>query len=174
MLDAGVDNIAMQAYLKNGTTVYNENEVFERINHICKRIGAPMINKDEHKDKDWIIYRLPQYKGSIHARNYWKNGTNRAGSVPIDLGYRRTQPCTSMNKGIFIEYDGSMTICCDMLTPEVHSKWAVGNLKKEPSLFLNYTSDYYTEWRERINKADWFKGSPCIVCKRDVRGKQAR
>ena len=117
---------------------------------------------------------MPQFKGSIHARNYWKNGTNRAGSVPIDLGYRRTQPCTSMNRGIFIEYDGSMTICCDMLTPEVHSKWAVGNLKKEPSLFLNYTSDYYTEWRERINKADWFKGSPCIVCKRDVRGKEAR
>ncbi len=174
LLDAGVDNLAMQAYLRNGATVYDENEVFERINQICDRIGAERINPEEHKNKDWIIYRLPQFKGSIHARNYWKNGTNRAGSVPIDLGYRRTQPCTSMNRGIFIEYDGSMTICCDMLTPEVHKKWAVGDLSKEPSLFLNYTSDYYTEWRTRINKADWFKGSPCLVCKRDVRGKEAR
>ena len=174
LLDAGIDNIAMQAYLRNGATVYDENEVFERINQICDRIGAERINPDEHKDKDWIIYRLPQFKGSIHARNYWKNGTNRAGSVPIDLGYRRTQPCTSMNKGVFIEYDGSMTICCDMITPEVHKKWAVGNLSKQPNLFLNYTSDYYTEWRTRINKADWFKGSPCLVCKRDVRGKEAR
>ena len=56
LLDAGVDNLAMQAYLKNGATVYDENEVFERINQICDRIGAERINPEEQKNKDWIIY----------------------------------------------------------------------------------------------------------------------
>jgi hypothetical protein len=61
-----------------------------------------------------------------------------------------------------------------MLTPELHSKWEVGNLEKQPSLFLNYTSRYYTKFRERITKAEWYPNSPCIKCKRDVRGSQAR
>ena len=171
LLEAGMDHIAMQAYLANGVTEYDENEVFVRINTIADRIGVPRIVKENYKYKDWIRYQVPQVKGTIHARNYWKNGTNRAGSVDIHKDYVRTEKCTSMNSGVFIEYDGSMTICCDMLTPELHSKWAVGDLKKEPSLFLNYTSDYYTEWRQRINRADWFPNSPCQSCKRDVRGK---
>ena len=79
-----------------------------------------------------------------------------------------------MNKGVYIDYNGSMTACCDMLTPELHTKWEVGNLEKEPDLFLNYTSKFYTAFRDRITKAQWYPNSPCIKCKRDVRGAHAR
>ena len=79
-----------------------------------------------------------------------------------------------MNKGVYIDYNGSMTACCDMLTPELHSKWEVGNLEKEPDLFSNYTSKFYTAFRDRITKAEWYPNSPCIKCKRDVRGAEAR
>ena len=44
-----------------------------------------------------------------------------------------------------------------------------GNLEKEPDLFLNYTSKFYTAFRDRITKAQWYPNSPCIKCKRDVR-----
>jgi len=67
-----------------------------------------------------------------------------------------------------------MAICCDMLTPELHNKWAVGNLRKQPNIFLNYTSKFYTDFRKRINEARWYPNSPCIKCKRDVRGKQGK
>jgi radical SAM protein with 4Fe4S-binding SPASM domain len=174
LLEAGVSNFAFQAYMKNGATAFDEDEVFKRINKICDKLGAPRIEKEGQQNKEWIIHKLPdRFKGKIHARNYWNNGVNRAGTV-LDTNYTRTQPCTSMNKGVYIDYNGSMTACCDMLTPELHTKWEVGNLEKEPDLFLNYTSKFYTAFRDRITKAQWYPNSPCQKCKRDVRGKQAR
>ena len=44
----------------------------------------------------------------------------------------------------------------------------------QSSLFLNYTSKFYTAFRDRITKAQWYPNSPCIKCKRDVRGAEAR
>jgi len=174
LLEAGVSNFAFQAYMKNGATSFDEDEVFKRINKICDKLGAPRIEKEGQQNKEWIIHKLPdRFKGKIHARNYWNNGVNRAGTV-LDTNYTRTQPCTSMNKGVYIDYNGSMTACCDMLTPELHTKWEVGNLEKEPDLFENYTSKFYTAFRDRITKAEWYPNSPCIKCKRDVRGAQAR
>ena len=35
----------------------------------------------------------------------------------------------------------------------------VGNLEKEPNLFLNYTSKFYTAFRDRIAKAEWYPNS---------------
>ena len=174
LVEAGVDSFAFQAYMKNGANKFDEDEVFKRINYITDRLGAPRIDKEQHRNKEWIIYKLPErFRGKIHARNYWVNGVNRAGTV-LDINYTRTKPCTSMNKGVYIDYNGSMTACCDMLSPELHSKWEVGNLEKQPSIFLNYTSKFYTKFRERITKAEWYPNSPCIKCKRDVRGSQAR
>ena len=174
LLEAGVSNFAFQAYMKNGATVFDEDEVFKRINKICDKLGAPKIQKEGQQNREWIIHKLPdRFKGKIHARNYWNNGVNRAGTV-LDTNYTRTQPCTSMNKGVYIDYNGSMTACCDMLTPELHTKWEVGNLEKETDLFANYTSKFYTAFRDRITKAQWYPNSPCIKCKRDVRGAEAR
>jgi len=174
LLEAGVSNFAFQAYMKNGATAFDEDEVFKRINKICDKLGAPRIEKEGQQNKEWIIHKLPdRFKGKIHARNYWNNGVNRAGTV-LDTNYTRTQPCTSMNKGVYIDYNGSMTACCDMLTPELHTKWEVGNLEKETDLFANYTSKFYTAFRDRITKAQWYPNSPCIKCKRDVRGAEAR
>tara|TARA_B100001063_G_scaffold29259_1_gene22422 strand:- start:214 stop:1092 length:879 start_codon:yes stop_codon:yes gene_type:complete len=174
LLEAGVSNFAFQAYMKNGATAFDEDEVFKRINKICDKLGAPRIEKEGQQNKEWIIHKLPdRFKGKIHARNYWNNGVNRAGTV-LDTNYTRTQPCTSMNKGVYIDYNGSMTACCDMLTPELHTKWEVGNLEKETDLFANYTSKFYTAFRDRITKAEWYPNSPCIKCKRDVRGAHAR
>ena len=40
---------------------------------------------------------------------------NRAGTV-LDFNYKRTgEKMYGMDKGVYIEYDGSMTACCDML-----------------------------------------------------------
>ena len=111
LLEAGVSNFAFQAYMKNGATAFDEDEVFKRINKICDKLGAPRIEKEGQQNKEWIIHKLPdRFKGKIHARNYWNNGVNRAGTV-LDTNYTRTQPCTSMNKGVYKEYNGSMTAC---------------------------------------------------------------
>ena len=169
LIECYVDNIAIQAYLKNGVIEYDETGVFKRINQICKKIQVPEINPDNYKNKDWIKYKLPQIKSTIHARNYWKNGMNRAGTV-LDLDYKRTESCSSMDKGVYIEYDGSMTACCDMLAPELHKEWTIGNLEKETDLFKNYASEKYQGFKKRINNADWIENSPCIKCKRDIRG----
>ena len=169
LLKSNVDHIAIQAYMKNGASVYDENEVFKRINKICKKIKVPEINPNDYKNKDWIRYQLPEIKSTIHARNYWKNGMNRAGTV-LNFDYKRTEPCTSMDKGVYIEYDGSMTACCDMLAPELHREWIIGDLKKETNLFTNYASEKYQGFKKRINNADWIENSPCIKCKRDIRG----
>ena len=56
-----------------------------------------------------------------------------------------------------------------MLTPELHSKWEVGNLEKEPNLFLNYTSKFYTRLEIELPIQQWYPNSPCLKCKRDVR-----
>ena len=42
--------------------------------------------------------------------------------------------------------------------------------KKEPDLFVNYASKKYQDFKKRINNADWIENSPCIKCKRDIRG----
>ena len=169
LLSVGVTHLAIQAYLKNGVIEYSEKDVFKRINKICERLEIPEPEPNEYKDKDWIRYQVPKIKSTIHARNYWKNGLNRAGTV-LDFDYKRTEPCTSMDKGVYIEYDGSMTACCDMLAPELHREWIVGDLKEEPDLFKNYASKKYQDFKKRINNAEWIENSPCIKCKRDIRG----
>jgi len=169
LLSVGVTHLAIQAYLKNGVIEYSEKDVFKRINKICERLEIPEPEPNEYKDKDWIRYQVPKIKSTIHARNYWKNGLNRAGTV-LDFDYKRTEPCTSMDKGVYIEYDGSMTACCDMLAPELHREWIVGDLKEEPDLFKNYASQKYQDFKKRINNAEWIENSPCIKCKRDIRG----
>ena len=172
LINHNVGHINLMAYMNNGATDYDANSVFKRINQICKKINVKEINPEEHQNKDWIRYRLPEIKSTIHARNYWNNGVNRAGSI-LDKNYIRKDPCTSFNHGIFIDYDGTMTICCDMLAPELHNKWLVGDLNIEKSLFLNYGSDYYQEFLTRINSGNFFKGSPCESCRRKDRGKNA-
>ena len=49
-------------------------------------------------------------------------------------------------------------------------EWIVGDLKKESNIFVNYASEKYQGFKKRINNADWIENSPCIKCKRDIRG----
>ena len=46
----------------------------------------------------------------------------------------------------------------------------MGDLKKESNIFVNYASKKYQGFKKRINNADWIENSPCIKCKRDIRG----
>lgn len=169
LLDNHIGHISLMAYMKNGAIDYNENSVFKRINQICKKINVENVNPDNYKNKEWIKYRLPEIKSTIHARNYWQNGVNRAGSI-LDINYKRTEPCTAFNTGVFIDYDGTMTICCDMLAPELHNKWIVGNLNNVRNIFKIYSSEYYQEFLTRINTGNFYTGSPCEQCRRGDRG----
>ena len=47
---------------------FDEDEVLKRINVITDKLGAIRINKEEHKNKEWIIYKLLlDLKGKIHT-----------------------------------------------------------------------------------------------------------
>lgn len=178
LIEAGVDNFALMAYLKNGSTEYDPDAVFIKMNQILKKLKInKTVNKEQFQNIEWIKYPVPEIKATIHGRNYWKNGLNRAGAIKSTTDgktYVRTHPCNSMNAGVFIDYDGSMTLCCDMLGPELHRDWIVGDLAKTPDLFENYGSDWYQTFKKQVNVGDFPKGSPCLTCKRDVRGAQSR
>ena len=60
LLEAGVSNFAFQAYMRNGATAFDENEVFERINKICDKLEAPRIQKEANKIENglYINYQI--------------------------------------------------------------------------------------------------------------------
>ena len=178
LLDAGVDSFSLQAYLKNGSTEFNKDEMIKRMNIILRKIKIDKVITEEEydilaeKNKNYIRYKIPELKSTIYAQNFWEIGVNRAGSITstpgAEIEYKRTDPCTKFDSGIYVDYDGSMTICCDMLAPEIHRDWIVGDLRKEPNLFLNYGSDYYQGFKKEVNTANFREGSPCITCRRNV------
>ena len=166
LIEAGISQLNLMAYLKNGTVKFSADDAIERINKILKKLEFNnKLKKKFLTYDDYIRVYLPEINTYIIARNYWNNGSNRGGTV-INKDFVRKDPCTTFNDRVHIEYNGSMTICCDMLTPELHEKWEVGNLNKNKSLFMNVSSDFYNDWRKRINNANWFKDSPCIKCTR--------
>ena len=59
------------------------------------------------------IQTYDRFKGK-GTQKLLNNGVNETSTV-LDKDYVRTKPCFSMNKGVFIDYNGGMTICCDML-----------------------------------------------------------
>tara|TARA_R110000796_G_C14532910_1_gene432077 strand:- start:22 stop:1059 length:1038 start_codon:yes stop_codon:yes gene_type:complete len=78
---------------------------------------------------------------------------------------RRKEPCSYPTTGIFIDYNGSVTPCCNIRSDvDMHKDFILGNIN-EDSIKNIFNSKKATEFRETLKSKDWKKYPlPCKYC----------
>jgi len=129
-------------YLKNNKVVCNTNGDFD-FSHFKDKIEITEmdydLNKEEKIYEDFRIMRL-------------KNINNRAGALDFNKSYKRNTPCFEPMFFVGINYDGTVSPCCNIRNDvEIHKEHIMGDLKKDSlTNILNYEKNI--KFRELVSK----------------------
>tara|TARA_B100001250_G_scaffold181214_1_gene155886 strand:- start:956 stop:1825 length:870 start_codon:yes stop_codon:yes gene_type:complete len=166
--DCGLNELFIQQYLAN-------DEFYDH-----KKIKSKMLKKMEFLGLDYSVIsdidnhrieydiKISGIKVHLRARNFSIEGTARTKKVLISNSkYVRTQPCKQPFNNMYIDYNGSVVVCCNSRSdiPE-HENSVMGNIK-DKKLWDIYSSSRYDYWREHL-KDNSPKSGICEKCKIDV------
>jgi len=129
-------------YLKDNKVVCNTNGDFDFSQFKDKIEITEMdydLNKEEKLDENFRVMRL-------------KNINNRAGALDFNKSYKRNTPCFEPMFFVGINYDGTVSPCCNIRNDiEIHKAYIMGNLKKDSlTNILNYEKNI--KFRELVSK----------------------
>ena len=105
----------------------------------------------------------------IIARNFAYDGSSRGNVVPIAMDYTRTQRCLKPFDSMYVDYNGSVMICCNLRSDvKGHEIGYMGNAfdDKLDNIFNQYTnvnSNSQTtstkcQYQLAASKPKWFSG----------------
>ena len=116
LADAGLDQLWIQQYLQNEER-YDHDKVRSKADKTLERIGFV----DNHKvltdiEGCKLEYDLPHPKMTIHlrARNFGIDGSSRGGMLKLANGYQRVAPCRQVHENMYIDWNGTVMVCCEM------------------------------------------------------------
>ena len=159
----GLNSLKIQVYLSKDEP-YNDAEVLTKLKKKAELLGFPYQivgckNGLRHEAK--IIYQ--DMNISIYSRNFNLDGCSRGDLVDVRRAFRRTSPCLSPFRDLYIDYNGKAMPCCNLRSdaPE-HQDFIVGDLNQQ-SLFQIYAAGPLVEWRRRLIGFGP-KKNPCSNC----------
>lgn len=166
--DAGLDELFIQQYLANNEQ-YNHAKMKKRMLEKIKGLGIEYTVISD-VDNQRIEYDLHIEGIIVHlrARNFAVEGTSRTEKVAgFNEEYVRTQACTQPFKNMYIDYNGSVMVCCNTRSdvPE-HKNGIMANVNDAP-LWEIYRNEKYKPWRDHLEK-DGPKSGICAGCKIDI------
>ncbi|MFN4120658.1 radical SAM/SPASM domain-containing protein [Acidovorax sp.] len=148
---AGLRNLNIQIYLGNNER-YDHAKIKAAGERTLRRVQLPHTLVSDIPG-EWYEHRLHYQDMAIrlYGRNFETGGTSRAGEVPIHLGYRRTSPCLIPFWAVYIDHDGSTVPCCNFRSDiPAHAEYVIGNLARQPDLFLQYASRFAADFRASL------------------------
>ena len=160
----GFDELFIQQYLGNNE-VYNHTKAKKKMLKKLEKLDLPaklLIDINDHK----IEYDLSYKSMLVHirARNFAYDGSSRGDAVPIAMDYTRTQRCLKPFDSMYIDYNGSVMICCNLRSDiEGHDIGLMGNVADD-TIENIFNGEKYTPWREH-HKEDGPKEGVCKTCK---------
>ena len=161
---AGLDELFIQQYLKNNE-MYNHDKVKTRIQKKLTKIGLPYELLYDYPNRK-IEYDLSYKDMTVHirGRNFTYDGSSRGETVPLAVDNVRTEKCEKPFTSMYIDYNGSVMICCNLRSDiQQHDIGCMGNAFETPIKEI-WKSDSYKTWREE-HMNDGPKTGPCKTCK---------
>jgi MoaA/NifB/PqqE/SkfB family radical SAM enzyme len=148
---AGLRSLNIQIYLGNDDRYDHERmrakleETIDRLALVATPViddaGLWLESSARHRD---IRIRL-------YARNFEVNGTDRGGTVPIQIGVRRTSPCLSPFYHVYIDFNGSVMPCCNLRSDVPgHADAVVTTLGPTSDLVSIYAGEVLAAWRRSL------------------------
>lgn len=168
LCDIGFNQLWVQQYLGN-TEHYNHEKMRERSLEKIKKLGldAKLITDIQDCKLEFDL----SYRGmTIHlrSRNFDKDGSSRGGKIEIAQDYVRTQRCLQPFHNMYIDYNGSIMVCCALRSDIPDHKDGVMGHISDGKLWDIFASDKYTGWRKH-HLSDGPKEGVCKSCRDNVK-----
>jgi len=168
LCDAGLNQLWIQQYLGNKER-YNHEKMRKRSEAKIKKLGL----------SSQILTDIPGYKLEydvsyngmtmhIRSRNFEIDGSSRGDSVDLASEYTRTQKCLQVSQNMYIDYNGTVMVCCALRSDVPGQESGVMGHVGEDKLWNIYASEKYKPWREHHN-SDGPKEGFCKSCKDSVK-----
>jgi MoaA/NifB/PqqE/SkfB family radical SAM enzyme len=167
--DAGLNELFIQQYLANNEQ-YDHAKIKKRMQKKIKDLGVDyvVISDIEHHriEYDLIIEGIIVH---LRARNFAVEGTARTEKVAgFNEEYVRIKACIQPFKNMYIDYNGSVMVCCNTRSdvPE-HKNGIMAHVNDAP-LWEIYRNEKYKPWRDHLEN-DGPKSGICAGCKIDLK-----
>ena len=167
LIDAGLDQLWIQQYLGNNEK-YNHEKMRDRAEKKIKKLDLPATILTDIEGCR-LEYDVSHRGTTIHirSRNFELDGSSRGDTVDIAKDYVRTQRCLQVSENMYIDYNGSVTVCCAMRSDVPgHESGVMGHIS-DGKLWDIYMSEKYKPWREH-HAEDGPKEGFCRSCKDSV------
>lgn len=166
--DSGMDELFIQQYLGNDE-LYDHSKMKDRMLKKISGLGVDysVISDIENHRIEYNL-DIPGIVVHLRARNFSVEGTARTQKVKdYNEEYVRTKPCVQPFNNMYIDYNGSVMVCCNTRSdmPE-HQNGLMGNVS-EAKLWDIYFNPKYDYWRNHL-KDESPKSGICEKCKIDV------
>ena len=167
--DAGLNELFIQQYLANNEQ-YDHVKMKKRMIEKIKKLGVEYViisDVDNHRiEYDLIIEGITVH---LRARNFAVEGTARTEKVAeFNKDYIRTKPCMQVFNNMYIDYNGTVMVCCNTRSdvPE-HKNGIMAHINDAP-IWDIYRNEKYKPWREHL-KDESPKSGICAGCKIDLK-----
>ncbi|MDB4348921.1 SPASM domain-containing protein [bacterium] len=168
LCDIGFDQLWIQQYLANNER-YNHDKMRKRAERKIKKLGLPAkVLTDIEGCK--LEYDVSHRDMTIHirSRNFELDGSSRGDTIQIAEDYTRTQKCTQVSNNMYIDYNGSVMVCCALRSDVPGQESGIMGHIDDGKLWDIYMSDKYKPWREHHEK-DGPKEGFCKSCRDSVK-----
>jgi len=160
----------------------------QNVNHTNKLFGThkniPLIKyiadwpkNQEIQYRGGVLYDYENKKNKNIISNYGNKGKKLNFIKPIPkstrrgllsdntFSYERKEPCSYPSRGIYVDYDGSVTPCCNIRNDvDAHKEFILGNINETPIKDI-FNSEKATKFRETLASWDYKNyPSPCKFC----------
>jgi radical SAM protein with 4Fe4S-binding SPASM domain len=166
--DAGLNQLFIQQYLGNNQ-LYNHNRLKKIMIKKIERLGVNYsIITDIFNHRIEFNLEIEGITVHLRARNFSIEGTARTKLVEeANKDYVRTQSCKQPFNNMYIDYNGSVVVCCNSRSDIPEHKNAIMGSIHEDKIWNIFSSERYDSWREHL-KGDGPKSGICEKCKIDV------
>lgn len=167
LCDAGLNQLWIQQYLGNNEQ-YDHEKMRERAERKIDKLGLPAKIITDITDCK-LEYDLSWNNMTIHirSRNFAKDGSSRGEVVEIASDYTRTQRCLQVSNNMYIDYNGSVMVCCALRSDVVGQEDGIMGHIKDGKLWDIWMNDKYKPWRDH-HKTDGPKKGFCKSCRDSI------
>lgn len=170
LISAGVNQLTISVHLPVNRP-YTDDEIFNRINKIAKRLGTPIRPVSYVKDV-MICAQLvhPGIDITIQQTDYERLGSNRAGTLEF-IGEKidvRTSACQLPIHQFIVGHKGAVVPCCVMVSDDKkNAEYILGHVGRKETIFDIYGSRRFVGWRQSLYNLGP-KMTPCDKCNQGV------
>jgi radical SAM protein with 4Fe4S-binding SPASM domain len=166
--DAGLNELFIQQYLSNNEQ-YDHQKMKKRMLKKIKQIGVgySVISDIENQRIEFNL-NIPGITVHLRARNFAIEGTSRTEKVSsFNKEYTRTKPCLQPFNNMYVDYNGSIMVCCNTRSDvEEHKNAIMGNVLDD-KLWNIFVNNKYRVWRDHL-RDESPKSGVCKECKHDI------